>query len=59
MKNLSDPACETLWRLRADNVILKEDYEVLRDALYKLADIEESDKELPIKWFIPKLRKGE
>lgn len=59
VENLSDPACEVLWRLRADDVITKEDYEVIRDALYKLADIEESDKVLPIKWFVSKLRKGE
>lgn len=36
----SEKACETLWRLRAESTISKEDYEVLRDALYKLADLE-------------------
>lgn len=58
-KCLSDPACEVIWRLRAENVISKEDYKVIRDALYKLADIEEQDRVLPIKQFISKLRKGD
>lgn len=72
IENLSDPACEVLWRLRADNVISKEDYEVIRDALYKLANIEEYpktknnephwvrcflDKMTIEKWFISKLKK--
>lgn len=59
-KNLSDPACEVMWRLRAENVISVEDYEVLRDALYKLAEIEEAEKGGKgsiMAWIINKLKK--
>lgn len=59
-KNLSDPACEAMWRLRAENVISVEDYEVLRDALYKLAEIEEAEKDSKRSisaWIINKFKK--
>lgn len=39
-RTLNEPAVEVIWRLRAENVISVEDYEVLRDALYKLAELE-------------------
>lgn len=42
--NYSDAACEVIWRLRAENVITQEDYDILRDALYKLAEIEEKEE---------------
>lgn len=43
-RTLNEPAVEVIWRLRAENVISVEDYEVLRDALYKLAGLEENEE---------------